>query len=108
MGAYIKNFKMPPPGKYRACVTVDEFEARLTVIRETSHADRDVGLYPIASAYPTDSVPAHGRLIDADALFKAIGTDERFSALEAMYVQSLISSAPTIIPADPEKEATNV
>jgi len=48
---------------------------------------------------PIFSVRPHGRLIDADTLFKAIGTDERFSVLEAMYIQSLISAATTIIPA---------
>ena len=49
-------------------------------------------------------VPPHGRLIDADALFKQITTDEHFSVLEAMYVQSLISAAPTVIPAEPAEE----
>lgn len=49
----------------------------------------------IAIAVP---VPPHGRLTDEDALFKQVTMDEHFSVLEAMYVQSLISNAPTIIP----------
>lgn len=57
---------------------------------------------------PLVPVPPHGRLGDLDALFKQVTMDEHFSVLEAMYVQSLISNAPTIIPADSEKEATNV
>ena len=46
------------------------------------------------------SVPEHGRLIDADALFKEIGMDGRFGILEAMCIQSIIHDAPTIIPAE--------
>jgi hypothetical protein len=49
---------------------------------------------------PLIPVPRHGRLGDLDALFKQVTMDEHFSVLEAMYVQSLISNAPTIIPAE--------
>lgn len=47
----------------------------------------------------------HGRLADADALFKKIGMDGNFGILEAMYIQSIIHDAPTIIPADEEAES---
>lgn len=53
---------------------------------------------------PLGTLPPHGRLGDLDALFKQVTMDEHFSALEAMYVQSLISNAPTIIPASEEGE----
>ena len=49
---------------------------------------------------PLVTLPPHGRLGDLDALFKQVTMDEHFSVLEAMYVQSLISNAPTIIPAE--------
>ena len=66
MSAYIKNFKLPPPGKYRACVIVDEFGARLTVDVATSYSGHDLRLYPIIP------VPAHGRLGDMDAIARKI------------------------------------
>ena len=62
MGAYIKNFKMPPPGKYRACVIVDDFGARLTVDVATSYADHDLRLYPIVPV-PTNMGDAIGKVI---------------------------------------------
>ena len=49
-------------------------------------------------------VPPHGRLIDADEFFKALTMDDRVSIPEALHVQSILSDAPTIIPADPEEE----
>ena len=50
---------------------------------------------------PMSPLKAHGKLGDLDALFKQVTIDEHFSVREAMYVQSLISNAPTIIPAEP-------
>ena len=54
--------------------------------------------------YQLMPVPKHGRTIDADVLFKEIGMDVRFGILTAMCIQSIIHDAPTIIPADAEKE----
>ena len=71
-------------------------------IRDPMSADHRLSNCPLVS------VPAHGRLIDGDALFRQITFDEHFSVLEAMYVQSLLSGAPTIIPAEEgEKKMTN-
>lgn len=49
---------------------------------------------------PLVPVPEHGRLIDANALTYVMGTDERFSPLEALYLMGVIADAPTIIPAE--------
>ena len=106
MGVYIKNFKMPPPGKYRACVIVDEFGARLTVDVATSYSDRDLRVDPI---FP---VPPRGRLGDLDAL------EETIEALIEKHLhgytkstwdfvcelRSIISNAPTIITAEEAEE----
>lgn len=55
---------------------------------------------------PLVPIPEHGRLIDADEFFKALTMDDCVSILEAMHVQSILSEAPTVIPADPVKEET--
>lgn len=57
---------------------------------------------------PLIPVPEHGRLIDADALStydKPIGKLMMFGG-EYVYTQTAIDNAPTIIPADPQKEET--
>ena len=59
-------------------------------------------LNPVPQSCPVIPVPEHGRLIDADALFKEIGMDGRFGVLEAICIQSIILDTPTIIPADKE------
>ena len=93
MGAYIKNFKLPTPGKYRACVIVDEFGARLTVDVATSYSDHDLRLYPIIP------VPPHGRLIDADAFLEDIRKNS-VSYFTDAFAHEWVDVAPTIIPAE--------
>ena len=100
MGAYIKNFKMPPPGKYRACVIVDAFGARLTVDVATSYADHDLRVDPIIP------VPPHGRLIDADKLCLSSGfsTATEYGMGRSDQIEAIKSNAPTIIPAEEGEE----
>lgn len=100
MGAYIKNFKMPPPGKYRACVIVDEFGARITVDVATSYADHDLRLYPIVP------VPPHERLIEESKVLDIVsawcpdddGSVGKVGDLREMLDE--IEAIPTIIPAE--------
>lgn len=84
MSIYIKGMKMPTG------------DSMIVAIRPDGMVEDVMGCY-VGKAVP---VPPHGRLVDLDELFKQVTMDEHFSALEAMYVQSLISNAPTIIPAD--------
>lgn len=102
-GIYIP-MEMPPTGLYFVSVDNTNGRDKAVVTVERMLGNRDVR--QIVGSFELIPVPEHGRLIDADALFKEIGADERFSILEAMYVQSLISTAPTIIPAEPPKEET--
>lgn len=53
MSAYIKGFKTPPIGKYRACLIVDnDGPVRLTVDLARSYADRELHVYPITPVPP--------------------------------------------------------
>lgn len=90
MSIYISGVEIPPAGK---CKTITIFDNG-TVVKAN-------GSETLGKAI---SVPEHGRTIDADVLFKEIGMDVRFGILEAMYIQSIIHDAPTIIPADKEGE----
>jgi hypothetical protein len=54
--------------------------------------------------YPLVEVPAHGRLIDADEFFEALTMDDRVTICEAIHVQSILSDAPTIIPASGKEQ----
>ena len=105
-GIYISGMEMPKScytcpfmyhGMRNGQVWCTAIENRWLDLRETLCEERhkDCHLVP---------VPDHGRLIDADEFFKALTMDDRVSILEAMYVQSILSDAPTIIPADPDKE----
>ena len=89
MGIYIKGIEMP-----------NSLAERGFVIRGDGRVRTFNGaVIDYTTAFP---VPPHGRLIDADEFFKALTMDDRVSILEAMHVQSILSDAPTVIPAEGE------
>lgn len=57
---------------------------------------------------PLVPVPPHGRLGDLDALAESVITPGIFPPVVSSEVLVFLRNAPTIIPADPEEEATNV
>lgn len=105
MGVYIKSMEMPTRcwdcllNTYGYCMASDE------------HSDIIPSDAPIPEWCPLVSVPKHGRLIDADALFAKIPNgdiehDERISRTGAIAdVCTWVLSAPTILPADKEDKA---
>ena len=102
MSVYIKGMKMPTGCDN--CYFLGEMgicSALLATHRESGLVgDWRWNEFERPPHCPLVSVQDHGRLIDADALFKKIGMDGNFGVLEAMYIQSIIHDAPTIIPAD--------
>ena len=71
----------------------------------------------VYGSYPTKlhkavPVPPHGRLIDADALhynrIRIAHPDGAVGGWNAVVMSAEIKDAPTIIPADPEKEEDHV
>lgn len=86
MGIYIPGMEMPKGG------------AVSLIVCSSGNVYTD-DLILVGEAVP---VPPHGRLGDLDALFKSFSYDENLSVLETMYVQSKISDALTIIPAEEE------
>ena len=88
MDIYIPNIKLPKdePGAFQVIVMYVGADGKLRAECEGTHE--------------VTAVPPHGRLIDADEFFEALTMDDRVSILEAMHVKSILSEAPTIIPAE--------
>ena len=91
MGIYIPNMEMPKEGDF-------------IVIRHEGQAYY-VSANP-QNAYEREAIPVppHGRLIDADALTKQIKRDGIASDPFVKIVCDYFKEAPTIIPAQTEKE----
>lgn len=53
---------------------------------------------------PLISIPPHGRLIDADELFKEMERKGWFDNADRDKAEDLVLDAPTVIPAEPCKE----
>lgn len=105
MGVYINDMKMPARCTECRLSTVHSFQDRPlcdVLVKYMTYGEWETKRQDDCPLVP---VPPHGRLIDADALFKLIGADEHLSVLEVMYVQSLLSATPTIIPADLKEDS---
>lgn len=70
-------------------VLFDGKQTKSTAVARSARADN----------CPLVPVPAHGRLIDADALDNTLGIEDRDG-----WLRWTLEDAPTIIPADTEKE----
>ena len=92
MSVLIKGMEMPVPGAYTCELGVlDENTAVLTINTPIDEPQRSYRLVP---------VPPHGRLIDADALIAAGWQLSRDNIFTGKYEIALLSSVPTIIPAE--------
>ena len=92
MGIYIKGMEMP-----EHCDECYLREKNICPLTKTN-----VTGWGIPLNCPLVPVPPHGRLIDADTV------QEEFKKFHDGKRLMLIDTAPTIIPADQEEEATNV
>ena len=95
MGVYIQNMEMPKDGRQHRSLFCFEPDGTAKAIVEysESYSERHVKTFQMIE------VPEHGRLIDADAL---IAAHEQVCSWSMKFNLDL---APTIIPADQEKEA---
>ena len=91
MGVYIKGMEMPE------CCGYCPFEYKNYCMAKPSLAVESADRHPRCPLVP---VPAHGRLIDADALVRDNGIKEIPEYYE------VVCDAPTIIPAEPGEEET--
>ena len=90
MGVYLPDMEMPKPGE--VIRIYNNGEARKCPVTEQK-------AFEVGIAVP---VPAHGRLIDADAL--TISTAVPLDGKPYRYIHiDNIKAAPTIIPAEEEK-----
>ena len=88
-GIYISNMEMP------------QRDEVITIYPDGTAHRRYLGLRLHISESKAVPVPEHGRSIDADAIIQRIPIVS-YEIYEN--IRALIDSAPTIIPADPEKE----
>lgn len=96
MGVYISGMKMPKSCADCPC-------ASIFVGYKCMACGRQFDKYPLENRMdwcPLIFVPSHGRLGDLDALTYVMGTDERFSPLEAIDLMRIVADAPTIIEAE--------
>lgn len=91
-GVYIKGMQMPEPG---TVLDVKVYSDGLVTVW-----DKKVG-WIHHHAIP---VPDHGRLVDADALYKDLLEDVGYGEAER-FNDYWLGEQPTIIPADKEGEA---
>ena len=87
MGVYI-NMEMPTKG-YRLILVHSDGTAQTTDGETTAI-----------------SVPPHGRLVDADELFKEMERKGWFDNADRDNAEDLVLAATTIIPVEPPKEET--
>ena len=55
---------------------------------------------------PLVTIPPHGRLIDADAVFDNLERTGWYNNADRDIAEDLVLDAPTVIPAEPPKEET--
>ncbi len=119
MGVYIKGMEMP-----KSCYKCDmRRRDGMDIVCPIAHerfsiADVNILEYRLDNC-PLVPVPPHGRLGDLDELAKRVKDEgrnqaeyyaDRYHPVVMAYgdCYGKVSFAPTIIPADPEEEATNV
>ena len=86
MGVYLPNMEMPIDGNE----TIIRIQPDGTVLDQYGH-------HLAITAAP---VPPHGRLIDADELFKEMERKGWFDNADRDKAEDLVLAAPTVIPAD--------
>lgn len=99
-GVYIEGFEMPKfYGDYDATFCVDP-NGKITVVWSCKF---DPAIDELCGK--VDSVPDHGRLIDADGLMERFSYSTGDTAEDMIWIRAarrIIIEAPTIIPADKE------
>ena len=109
MGMYIEGMEVPKDGMLEFVIT-DKGAVILT--SRSIRVDGNEYFEPLLTPqelYHAIPVPAHGRLIDADALYDDCALDHGYEVMATTtrineYMQLKIDGAPTIIPAEPGKE----
>ena len=90
MSILIKGMQMPEQGLYGCLLVVTESGAYIAI--DNDHDEED--------DYDVIILPPHGRLIDADALFKEMERKGWWDNNDRDIAEDLVLDAPTIISAE--------
>lgn len=99
MGIYIKGMEMPKRGHTITITIVGSGQVYVEYFDCRPHVEETI-------EYTAVPIPPHGRLVDADSIEKEVcGGCVHGKHKYANCIDCALANAPTIIPADPPKEA---